>query len=65
MDNCEEYADDNTCIKCKNYFAFKGNQRKICTSIEELGDYYSKDNGISYILCNGEGEEHIQNCKKM
>ena len=64
IDNCKEYKDNNTCKKCKDGFAFKENERNKCTNITELEDYYSKDNGISYILCDGEGKQHIQNCKK-
>ena len=61
--NCQKYSDFETCKKCKNNFAFKNNE-KNCTNIEELSEYYSKDNGVSYNLCDGEGIEHIQNCKK-
>ena len=66
IENCQEYNDDDitTCKKCKNNFAFKGNDRKKCINIDELEEYYSKDGGISYNICDGEGEENIKNCKK-
>ena len=64
IENCEEYIDINTCKKCKKQFAFKENERKNCTNITQLGEYYSKDGGISFFLCDGKGEEHIQNCNK-
>ena len=64
IENCKEYSDNETCKKCKTNFAFKENERKICTNISKLEEYYSKDGGISYYLCDGEGDNHIQNCKK-
>ena len=64
IDNCIEYNLDGTCKKCDQYFAFKENERNYCTNISEFENYYTKDDGISYHLCDGEGEEHIKNCKK-
>ena len=64
IENCKEYKDVNSCKKCKNDFAFKGDERNKCTNLTELEDYYSKDEGISYILCDGNDKEYIQNCKK-
>ena len=63
IDNCEEYEDYHICKKCKKGYAFLEDQ-KNCINIKSFETYYSKDNGISYYLCDGEGEEHIANCKK-
>ena len=60
IENCEEYNNNDTCKKCKNGYGFKEDERNHCTSINSLDTYYSKDNGISYYLCNND----IKNCKK-
>ena len=64
INNCEEYTDINTCKKCIKNFAFEEEERGECKNINNFEQYYSKDGGISYYLCDGEGEAHIQNCKK-
>ena len=64
INNCQEYSNYTTCKKCKNNFAFKEDDRNNCINLNELSEYYSRDNGISYYLCDGEGKDHIQNCKK-
>ena len=61
--NCSEYNLDGTCKKCDNNFAFKEDERKICYNISEFTEYYTKDDGISYYPCDGDGENHIKNCK--
>ena len=33
-------------------------------TLEDVISLYSKDDGISYIYCDGEGENHIKNCNK-
>ena len=64
IENCIEYNQNNNCIKCKNGFAFIENDKTKCIDIQLLDNYYSKDQGINYFSCKGEGENHIQNCIK-
>ena len=62
--NCKDYSDINICERCKKNFAFKENDKTTCHNINELEEYYSKDGGISYHPCDGNSNDHIQNCKK-
>ena len=62
--NCEDYNENGSCKKCINNYGFIENNRNNCINIEELSEYYSKDEGISYIKCDGENENHIKNCLK-
>ena len=62
--NCKEYDNNQMCKKCIENFAFKEEERNKCINKTEFDNYYSKDEGISYFECDGEGEEHIKNCKK-
>jgi len=64
IENCQEYEEDDKCKKCENGYAFEENDRLNCKNIiNEFGEYYSKDGGISYIKCDGNTEGNIQNCK--
>ena len=63
--NCEEYNNNKTCKKCSENYALDAENNDKCINKEEINDlYYTKDNGNSYYLCDGEGENHISNCKK-
>ena len=64
IENCKEYDNNNNCKTCQDNYAFKGNERNKCTKKSEFDIYYTKDGGISYYECDGEGPEHIKNCKK-
>ena len=65
IQNCEEYNNNKKCKKCSENYALDADNNDKCISKEEINDlYYTKDNGNSYYLCNGEGENHIQNCSK-
>ena len=64
IDNCDEYNKDGSCRKCSYNYALIEDDRYHCKNIELLGEYYTKDQGISYYKCNGVGSLHIQNCKK-
>ena len=64
INNCSEYNLDGTCKKCDINFAFKEDERNKCTNINEFDEYYTKDGGISYFPCDGDGENHIKNCRK-
>ena len=64
IENCQEYNEDGSCKICNENFGFIENNRNECINIEELNEYYSKDNGISYYKCDGEGDNHIKNCIK-
>ena len=62
IENCEEYNENGNCTKCIDNYAFKEDDRSKCLKIDQFENYYSKDNGISYFPCDGEGENHITNC---
>ena len=63
--NCESYNNNGECQRCNENYALDGEKRDECIKKEEFNEvYYTKDNGESYYLCNGEGENHIQNCNK-
>ena len=55
--NCLQYDDEYNCVKCQDGYAFKkGEEGNICHNIVEFDEYYSKDNGISYIPCSSYNE---------
>ena len=57
--NCREYLNESLCDKCDDNFTFNEDNRSVCLSKENFtGDYYTKDNGISYYPCDNE----IENC---
>ena len=63
IQNCKTYEDTgNQCSVCKDGFAFEGNDRASCKNLIEFIEYYSKDNGISYLKCDDTGNGGIQNC---
>jgi hypothetical protein len=64
--NCSEYDENGNCRICEDDFAFIEENRIVCINKRSLikEQFYTKDNGISYYTCNGEGNNHIQNCKK-
>ena len=64
IENCENYDENGNCIKCIDNYAFIENDRNTCIEIEQLDNYYSTDNSISYIKCDGEGDNHIKDCNK-
>ena len=64
IEGCEDYVEDGTCLKCSDNYAFIEDDRTKCILKSQLIEYYSKDGGISYIKCDGNGENHINNCKK-
>ena len=64
IDNCDIYEQDESCKKCKNGFAFEENNKLECKDISSFNiNYYTKDGGINYLKCDGEGEGKIKNCK--
>ena len=65
IENCQSYEENGgNCQKCNEGYAFEENDRLNCKNIDGFGEYYSKDNGLSYFKCDGNGEGNIQNCKK-
>ena len=65
ISNCLEYGENELCSKCKDDFAFKGNDRENCYKKETFGEeYYTKDGGISYFKCDDLNYEGIGNCTK-
>ena len=65
IQNCEEYYNNIKCQKCTENLTLNAEKGDECFSKEEFNEfYYTKDNGNSYYLCDGEGENHIQNCNK-
>ena len=65
VENCNTYDEErDNCKACENGYAFEENDRSICKSISEFTEYYyTKDNGISYFICNGLGTGRVQYCK--
>ena len=63
IEKCEIYGENGRCSKCENGYGFEEDDRLNCKDINEFGEYYSRD-GISYLICDGEGEGRIENCKK-
>ena len=64
IENCKDYYENGSCSNCINNYTFIEENRNICFKIDQLDNYYSKDNNFSYIRCDGEGENHINNCSK-
>ena len=64
IDGCEKYDENGRCQKCNENYMFINDKRNECIEIAQLDNYYSLDNGISYIKCDGEGINHIRNCKE-
>ena len=65
IQNCLSYNSNWDCQKCSENFSLDGEKRDECIKKEEFNElYYTKDNGNSYYLCSGEGENHIPNCSK-
>ena len=56
-DICNNNKD--SCSKCKDSYYFLEDNRIFCYNNLNLTKYYSKDNGISYYLCN----KSINNCE--
>ena len=65
FENCKEYDINGICRKCDDNYAFIEDNKYVCAKKELLlSEYYTKDNGISYYKCDGEGNAHISNCKQ-
>ena len=64
IDNCDEYYLNGSCKKClENYYILEYDKDN-CIKKQSLINLYTKDSGISYFYCDGEGNEHIKNCNK-
>ena len=61
IDNCEQYENEEFCKKCSEGYAFKVNDRLNCYDINQLTEYYTKDN--SYFKCDDTSNNGINNCK--
>ena len=61
IENCMEYnsQEPDKCNRCVYKYGFKQNNKSVCYSVENLTDYYSKDN-ITYLPC----ESQVENCIK-
>ena len=52
IENCEIYYLNGSCLKCEqNHYIIEYN-RNNCAYLESLVNYYSKDSGINYFLCD-------------
>ena len=69
--NCNECSGKNNCSKCDDgYFIIADNKERYCNIIENFDNYYTKDNGTSFTLCNSsinycskcENEFHCKEC---
>ena len=61
IDNCEQYENEEFCKKCSEGYAFKVNDRLNCYDINQLTEYYTKDN--SYFKYDDTSNDGINNCK--
>ena len=60
--NCEVLKNSNECQKCIENYAFKGDARNECLSIDYFNEsFYTKDDGISYYLC-GDLDKYCLKC---
>ena len=65
IENCQDYENNGLCKECETGFAFEEDDRTTCKDKTKfLDEYYTKDDGISYKKCDGEGEDRISNCEK-
>ena len=59
VENCEKYENINfNCNKCKNGFAFIGEDKNNCYYIINKEKYFTLDNNKSYYPC----DTNIKNC---
>ena len=53
INNCSECSSNNNCTKCeKGFFKIEGDINHCYNNIESIDNYYTKNNGTSFILCN-------------
>ena len=64
IENCAEYNNDGSCKKCKNNIDISVDEPNKYKCKNPLEEYYTKNGGISYHLCDGEGKNHIKHCSK-
>ena len=64
IEKCETYGDGDFCEKCEEGYAFEENNKTICTDINLLEEYFSKDNGTNYFKCDNINEGGVGNCSK-
>ena len=60
IENCQKYLNETFCLKCKENYAFKENNRSVCLNKDSFDNYYTED-GISYYPCENE-IGHCSNC---
>ena len=65
VENCNIYDEESdNCKECSVNYAFEENDRRNCKSKSVFEEYYyTKDNGISYFKCDGNGTGRVQYCK--
>ena len=65
IENCQTYDqnDDNKCSNCNEGFVFLGDDRIHCFQVN-IEEYFSTNNGESYISCNDTNNRGIENCNK-
>ena len=64
IENCKKCLNKSYCIECEEGYFFINNDNKKCYKKEEgeldINEYYTEDNGTSFIKC----DMVIENCKK-
>ena len=63
IEHCQDYNENGECEKCDDNYYFIEENRYMCFYIKNLNNYYSINNGVSYIQCDGKGENHIEHCE--
>ena len=49
---CETCFDENTCTKCLGEYCFIGETKSKCELLPDKTEYFTEDNGISYLKCS-------------
>ena len=59
--NCQNCTNKYSCTQCKSNYYFIGNNRQNCINIIDRTEYYTLDEGISYLPCH-EAMDYCKNC---
>ena len=60
LKNCEECLNKNECIKCKDGYFFKNEDKTQCYNSIEEKKYYSEKNGTIFYSC----DHNLENCEE-
>ncbi len=57
FEHCETCLSENICTKCEGEYCFIGETKEKCELLPNKTEYFTEDNGISYLKCSN----YIQN----